>query len=643
MALDEPHKAMAVLVCMDKTNSRNIDIDAVMKTDQYATELKKAKTKDKAYAYGFVKSHSVISLKEMNQVQARMDRAYASSEQFSPKPPKLPDDELISVRRIAQRNRVNGFGSDEENHDEHKRPDQTSNTPVDANETERELLNREQDESVGIGNGNPVTEENTFNVFDDIGKADEGAEHQENEEEGDILGDWMKTNDDPPNNVNDDLLDSEDTEIDHFGDGRRHAYDRDDNIDEDDIEEKDSTVDDHSHRGIDDMIRDSLGALGGSGGIGGFEDALDDKMGEIEEGGEQILEDVADGIQYTIENGGENIDVDDVENVGLDFLEAPIGHDTVEDIKNGEWGDAFFDFFNPERIVDDTENAVEDFFGLDDEQTNNQTASNLKQSKAVAHAIAEFERRTFGKVVSEKDRSSVAQQIDDTLVHNSDHLTRDEDAEGSLAEKKGKLRTHFKLAPEQSVIPRTIEQIRSDITFDLFGEVRPGHGLGATNKLFVYDNIRDEKIIGRSPMFTPRPWDGPIQSVDTPDVRFQANIPPRMVSLEMQRKELMKKMKLNLLRKMGASSTNVLGDDRGLASGVSEKLLKRPADSVLEPVCMNTGTWFRTKLETGQDFSKRKMRRLFDPMRQEESSLGTQNTLGLGGRASLMYQTLVNM
>jgi len=54
------------------------------------------------------------------------------------------------------------------------------------------------------------------------------------------------------------------------------------------------------------------------------------------------------------------------------------------------------------------------------------------------------------------------------------------------------------------VIPRGLDQIRSDIEFDMFSVVRPGFGLGADNKMFAFENIRDKEIIGKGPLFLPR-------------------------------------------------------------------------------------------------------------------------------------------
>lgn len=168
------------------------------------------------------------------------------------------------------------------------------------------------------------------------------------------------------------------------------------------------------------------------------------------------------------------------------------------------------------------------------------------------------------------------------------------------------------------VIPKGLDQIRSDIEFDMFSVVRPGFGLGADNKMFAFENIRDKEIIGKGPLFLPRAYDGPTAGVDTVPLCLQNVVPTAVYEKNDQVNKLLQYAALNTRQTTGKGSLNVLGDDYGQLTGISDRGLNRPSESFLEPVIRIDSRWQRPKLEPGFMSSKRQFRKLYDGLRYPE-------------------------
>ena len=73
--------------------------------------------------------------------------------------------------------------------------------------------------------------------------------------------------------------------------------------------------------------------------------------------------------------------------------------------------------------------------------------------------------------------------------------------------------------------------------------------------------------------------------------------------------------KAEVFTSMGASSTNLLGDDVGYAYSHSAGELKRRKLSPLEPVIRTDMDWQHVKDPTGVKLNKLSMRRVYDAMR----------------------------
>jgi hypothetical protein len=180
------------------------------------------------------------------------------------------------------------------------------------------------------------------------------------------------------------------------------------------------------------------------------------------------------------------------------------------------------------------------------------------------------------------------------------------------------LRLEFTEADSKLVIPSTVDQIRSDIEFDMFSVVRPGFGLGADNKMFAFENIRDQEIIGKEPLFEPRAYDGPTGGVDTVPLCLQSVLPTAVFQKNERVNKLLQTQGLQTTLQTLKGSLNVLGDDYGQLSSVSDRGLNRPPESYLEPVIRIDSRWQRPKLEPGYLSSKRQFRKLYDGLRYPE-------------------------
>ncbi len=200
------------------------------------------------------------------------------------------------------------------------------------------------------------------------------------------------------------------------------------------------------------------------------------------------------------------------------------------------------------------------------------------------------------------------------------------------------LRPSFGIAPPNAVVPSRNAQVQSDIIFSDFSIVAPGHGLGVTNKMFLMEEMRDKKIVYREPLAEPRKYDGPTDGVTPPPLQWQNEI-TRGDRHTLAAQAIAEASAGVLLEaRAGTGSLNVLGDDFGAFQRVSDKGLKRPADSPLEPVIRTHKPWERTRLLPGVQFARKEFRRLFDAVRLPErfkSNMAMDGGPTMGKRNSL--------
>lgn len=180
------------------------------------------------------------------------------------------------------------------------------------------------------------------------------------------------------------------------------------------------------------------------------------------------------------------------------------------------------------------------------------------------------------------------------------------------------LRPTFGIAPANAVVPTKRQQVESDLLFNDFSVVAPGHGLGVTNKMFLMETARDSKIVYREPLAEPRKYDGPTGLVEVPPLQWQNEITRRDRNVLAAKAIAEEASGVLLEARAGTGSLNVLGDDFGQFQRISDKGLKRPADSPLEPILRTPKAWERVKPLPGVQWARKEFRRLFDSARYPE-------------------------
>ena len=177
------------------------------------------------------------------------------------------------------------------------------------------------------------------------------------------------------------------------------------------------------------------------------------------------------------------------------------------------------------------------------------------------------------------------------------------------------LRSQFGEASVQDVIPSWQKQVESDIRFDMFDTVNPGFGEGSDNKLFLMDQTREAHIVHMEPHFFPGQYIGPLNGFTVPPWQLQREMPVNEVRKYSDKKRRDILDKAEVFNSMGASSTNLLGDDVGYPYSHSAGELKRRKLSPLEPVIRTDMDWQHIKDPTGVKLNKLSMRRVHDAMR----------------------------
>jgi len=236
----------------------------------------------------------------------------------------------------------------------------------------------------------------------------------------------------------------------------------------------------------------------------------------------------------------------------------------------------------------------------------------------------------------------VAGRRDETQV-NSD--MRDEDGTGdfllnNLTQDRsyGTLRPRFGLAGPEDVIPSTIEQLQSDIRFDMFDTVAPGYGEGMDNKLFLLEKAREGEIDYASPMFSPGSYIGPVCGLTVPPWQWQRVIQPNLIQSYQQQVMTRLDQIQQVLRNNGEKTTNVVCDDVGFNQSVSASHLKRDKLSPFEPVIRTDIHWRNEKTPTGLQLNRKRFRVEHDALRMPRKIQAT--SYGTGGPTTTKRRAL---
>jgi hypothetical protein len=182
------------------------------------------------------------------------------------------------------------------------------------------------------------------------------------------------------------------------------------------------------------------------------------------------------------------------------------------------------------------------------------------------------------------------------------------------------LRPQYGIAGGASVVPTSIEQIRSDIEFDLFNLVQPGHGEGSDNKLFLYQEAWKKFIRFVDPTYSPNNWLGPSNYQHPLPWQWQNVKDSSDVTKYLEK--IMKHTKENrqLLEKMGESSIHAFGRDiPEVAESMSSSGLQRDKRSVFEPIIHNKDPWTPALSPPGKDLDRRGFKRLYSAWRDPDA------------------------
>jgi len=225
----------------------------------------------------------------------------------------------------------------------------------------------------------------------------------------------------------------------------------------------------------------------------------------------------------------------------------------------------------------------------------------------------------------ESNRGEPRQIVDQSEIKQDDVLKANEvNRELGLTvqdESTATLRPLYGIAGAADHIPSVDEQLRSDIEFDLFNVVQPGHGLGSDNKMFLYQQARDNVIRYRQPMYTPNQYLGP-SNYQHPlpwqwqNVKAVSDVTKSLAQVT----ERIRKVAA-LVDRMGEKTTEAFGRDVGEApASISSSGLKRDKNSPFEPVIQLRHAWSPILDPVGKDLDQRRgYKRLFSALRDPDT------------------------
>jgi hypothetical protein len=253
---------------------------------------------------------------------------------------------------------------------------------------------------------------------------------------------------------------------------------------------------------------------------------------------------------------------------------------------------------------------------------------------AITDAVAIGTARGLAKVAPKPTQAPVSGYLGNRNVNNEDVANSSATGTADPSKPRGgdaflsakeshnsstdTLRPTFGIAPANGVVPSKRAQLESDILFNDFSVVAPGHGLGVTNKMFLMEEAREKKIVYREPLAEPRKYDGPTDGVVAPPLEWQNEITRRDRNILAARAIAEQSTGALLEARAGAGSLNILGDDYGMLQRTSDKGLKRPRESPMEPIIRLPKAWERVRPLPGVQWARKQTRRLFDALRYPE-------------------------
>lgn len=220
-----------------------------------------------------------------------------------------------------------------------------------------------------------------------------------------------------------------------------------------------------------------------------------------------------------------------------------------------------------------------------------------------------------------KRRQVEENKADAPLTYHQIQAETGADLGSVIDESTPSLRPQYGIGGAKSVIPSVEEQVRSDIAFDLFGQVQPGYGEGVNNKLFEYQQAREGKIRYQNPLYEPNTWLGPLN--------YQHPLPWQWENVKVF-SDIAKSLKesadrnqkaVNLIIKMGEGSIRAFGRDTPeVSKSISDSGLKRDSRSPFEPVIQLTQPRQPFYAPVGKDLDRMQgYKRPFSAMRDPDT------------------------
>lgn len=186
------------------------------------------------------------------------------------------------------------------------------------------------------------------------------------------------------------------------------------------------------------------------------------------------------------------------------------------------------------------------------------------------------------------------------------------------------VRPEYMILGENDLAMSAYEQLRGDIEFDLFSVVKEGHGLGATNSLYL-DNKRNEWAVRFKPkLFEPRAWLGHELGVVPPRKEVQAVMSPETIAAGPKRAKRLLNDEMNYVRTLpGAASAGFLPDDNNRMQSSTGLGTTKPSPFL--PHIDTHYYWQRQFDPAGVHMQSRKFRKLYDPLRQPQKNSPAQS------------------
>jgi hypothetical protein len=179
------------------------------------------------------------------------------------------------------------------------------------------------------------------------------------------------------------------------------------------------------------------------------------------------------------------------------------------------------------------------------------------------------------------------------------------------------LRAQYLLPGSHDQILSEERQLKGDIEFDLFSEIKPGFGLGETNKIHNQNEYWTKNVRFKGPLYTPSRPDGPEMGAHPVRAELHRSQSPYVQSLQARRFNHKRSAIANYFVTLpGSSSNKILPDDNNNMS--SSRGLPRNNPSPMIPVINNHMDWSKVRESPGFVSSKRQFRKQYDPMRAPE-------------------------